>query len=73
MEVLRREYFIPFLTSPPLPKDLVQVPSYSPGSVKGRALEGEIQVLIAKGAVKPASQSLGFYSRVFVVMKTSGT
>ena len=46
---------------------------YSP-SIKGKALEEEILSLIARGAVELAPlPSLGFYSRVFVVWKTSGS
>ena len=40
--------------------------SYSPHSIKVRALEGEIQALCLKGAVEPASPSPEFYSRMFV-------
>ena len=63
----------PFLRSSTL--SLVPVPfvSYSPGSIKGKALLGEVHSLIAKGAVEPAPPSLGFYSRLFVVWKTSGS
>ena len=40
---------------------------------QGKALEGEVQSLLAKGAIEPAPlPSPGFYSRLFVVMTASG-
>ena len=41
--------------------------SYSPQSVKGRALDKEIQALRRKGVVEPAPPTPGFFSRMFVV------
>ena len=50
------------------------MPSYSPSSTKGVALREVTQDLIAKGAVELAPlPSPGFYSRLFVVWKTSGS
>ena len=50
------------------------MPSYSPTSIKGAALEEVTLALVAKGAVELAPlPSLGFYSRLFVVWKTSGS
>ena len=50
------------------------MPSYSPTSVKGAALEEVTLDLVAKGAVELAPlPSPGFYSRLFVVWKTSGS
>ena len=46
--------------------------SYSPTSIKGRALQGEIEALIVKGAVELAPLSPGYNSRLFVVQKASG-
>ena len=46
--------------------------SYSPQSVKGRALDEEIQALRSKGAVEPAPLTPGYYSRMFVVTKATG-
>ena len=43
-----------------------------PPSIKGEALQGEIQALLQKGAVEPASPSPGYYSRMFVVPKSPG-
>ena len=50
------------------------MPSYSPTSIKGAALEEVTLALVAKGAVELAPlPSPGFYSRLFVVWKTSGS
>ena len=74
MEVLRFGYSIPFLSPPPLSPAPVLMPSYSPSSTRGVALREVTLGLIAKGAVELAPlPSLGFYSRLFVVWKTSGS
>ena len=74
MEVLRLGYRIPFLSSPPLSPVPVPMPSYNPCSTRGFALEEVTLGLIAKGAVELAPlPSPGFYSRLFVVWKTSGS
>ena len=66
-------YRVPFLSEPPLAAEPIPFPSYSPTSIKGKALE-EVQSLVEKGAVELAPlPSPGFYSRVFVVMKASGS
>ena len=50
------------------------MPSCSPTSIKGAALEEVTLALVAKGAVELAPlPSPGFYSRLFVVWKTSGS
>ena len=50
------------------------MPSYAPTSIKGAALEEVTLALVAKGAVELAPLlSPGFYSRLFVVWKTSGS
>ena len=73
MEVLREGYKIPFESCPPLSVTPLPFDSYSPGSIKGEALEAEIQALVRKDAVEPAPlPSKGYYSRMFVVMKASG-
>ena len=73
MEVLRWGYQVPFVSDPPLSAVPIPLPSYSPSSIKGKALQGEIEELIAKGAVELAPSSPGFYSRLFVVQKASGS
>ena len=72
VEVLRLGYRVPFVSDPPLSVVPIPLPSYSPLSIKGKALQGEIEALIAKGAVEIAPSSPGFYSRLFVVQKASG-
>ena len=74
MEVLRYGYRIPFLCKPPLTKVPIPLPSYHPSSTKGGALGEATRALVAKSAVELAPlPSLGFYSRLFVVWKTSGS
>ena len=74
VEVLRYGYHIPFLCDPPLSKVPISMPSYHPLSTKGVALGEVTQSLIANSAVEHAPlPSLGFYSRLFVVWKTSGS
>ena len=74
MEVLRYGYCIPFLCNPPLTKVPISLPSYHPSSTKGVALGEATRALVAKSAVELAAlPSLGFYSRLFVVWKTSGS
>ena len=72
MEVLREGYSIPFSSRPPLSEVPIGFDSYAPNSIRGQALEGELQALVVKGAVEPAPPSPGFYSRMFVVQKASG-
>ena len=65
-------YRIPFLWGPPLSKVPISMPSHHPLSTKRLALGEVTQVLIAKSAVDLAPlPSLGFYSHLFVVWKTS--
>ena len=74
MEVLRFGYHLPVLSTPPLSAAPIPMPSYSPTSIKGAALEEVTLGLIVKGAVELAPlPSPGFYSRLFVVWKTSGS
>ena len=72
--MLRLGYCLPFLSAPPLSNVPIPMPSYSPTSIKGAALEEVTLGLIAKGAVELAPlPSPGFYSRLFVVWKTLGS
>ena len=74
VEVLRDGYCLPFLSTPPLSNVPIPMPSYSPNSIKGAALEEVTLGLVAKGAVELAPlPSPGFYSRLFVMWKTSGS
>ena len=73
VEVLRWGYQIPFRQAPTLSRDPIPFPAYCPNSIRGKALEGEVQALLTKGAIEMAPlPSPGFYSRLFVVMKASG-
>ena len=72
VEVLRQGYRILFSRRPPLSDQPLPMPSYSPSSIRGKALEQEFQDLLRKQAIEPAPQTLGFYSRLFVVQKDSG-
>ena len=73
VEALRVGYRIPFDRRPPLSDRPLSLPAYSPQSIKGVALTQELQTLLRKGAVEPAPQSPGFYSRLFLVQKASGS
>ena len=72
MEVLREGYAIPFRIRPPLSPTPIILDSYSPQSIKGRALDEEIQALCHKGVVESAPLTPGFFSRMFVVAKATG-
>ena len=74
MEVLRWGYRIPFRRAPTLSKEPIPFLAYCPSSIRGKALEGEVCSLLEKGAIELAPlPSLSFYSRLFVVMKASGS
>ena len=57
---------------PPLSDQPLPMPSYTPSSIRGKALEKEFQDLLHKRAIEQAPQTPGFYSRLFVVQKDSG-
>ena len=74
VEVLRVGYCLPFLDTPSLSDVPIPMPSSSPTYIKGAALEEVTLGFIAKGAVELTPlTSPGFYSRLFVVWKTSGS
>ena len=62
-----------FSRRPPLSDQPLPIPSYSLSSIRGRALEKEFIDLLHKGAIEQAPQTPGFYSRLFVVQKDSGS
>ena len=72
VEVLREGYRILFSRRPPLSDQPLPMPSYSPSSIRGKAMEQEFQDLLRKQAIEQAPQTPGFYSRLFVVQKDSG-
>ena len=61
-----------FSRRPPLSDQPLPMPSYSLSSIRGRALEEFID-LLHKGAIERAPQTPGFYCRLFVVQKDSGS
>ena len=73
VEVLREGYMILFSRGPSLSDQPLPMPSYSPSSIRGKALEKEFLDLLHKGAIEQAPQTPGFYSRLFVVQKDSGS
>ena len=73
VEVLRWGYQIPFRRALVLSREPIPFPAYCHNSIRGKALEGEVQALLAKGAIELAPlPSPGYYSRLFVVLKASG-
>ena len=73
VEVLRWGYQITFRRAPTLSREPIPFPAYSPDSIRGKALEGEVRSLLDKRAIELAPlPSPGFYSRLFVVLKASG-
>ena len=66
MEVLRFGYRIPFRVLPSLSQVAIPLPSYSPSSIRGIALNIAVADLRAKGAVEPAPSTPGYYSCLFV-------
>ena len=73
VEVLQWGYCIPFRRTPTLSREPIPYPAYSPNSIWGKALEGEVRSLLDKGAIELAPlTSRDFYSQLFMVMKASG-
>ena len=74
MEVLREGYRIPFWRAPTLSGEPIPFSAYCTNSIRGKALEQEVESLLQKGAIELTPlPSLGYYSRLFVVMKASGS
>ena len=73
VEALRVGHQIPFDRLPPISERPLSLPAYSPHSIRGVALNQELRNLLRKGAVEPVPQSPGFYSRLFLVKKASGS
>ena len=72
VKVLREGYQIPF-SSPPFSQVPIHLPSYSPSSIRGKALLKELESLHLKGALEEAPSTPGFYSRIFVAPKANGS
>ena len=73
--VLRDGYRVPFKDSPPpLSRTPVSFPTYRAGSPRAQALQQEVEGMLAKGALEIArNPGPGFYSRLFVVEKATGS
>ena len=61
------------MSPPPLSETPVFLSSYVQGSIKGQALSQEIKYLLEKEAIELAPDHRGFYSRMFLVQKASGS
>ena len=75
-QVVREGYRIPFSCSPPLSAQPVSFTTYQKGSPRFLALKDAIEEMIQKEAVESIpldKMSAGFYSRMFVVPKSSGS
>ena len=74
VEVLREGYRILFRRAPTLSGEPIPFSAYCPSSIRGKALEQEVESLLQKRAIALAPlPSLGYYSRLFVVMKAAGS
>ena len=66
VEVLQWGYRIPFRWASTLSEEPIPYPSYSPTSIRGKALEGEVLALLEKRAIELAPlPSPGYYGRLF--------
>ena len=75
MTILRDGYRVPFTDfPPPLSHAPVSFPTYRAGSPRAQALRQEVEGMLAKGALEIAlDPGPGFYSRLFLVEKASGS
>ena len=74
VEVLWVGYRIPFLSVPLVSSEPIPMASYSLSSIRGKALEKVLLSVVEKDAVELAPlPSPGFYSRIFVFWKISGS
>ena len=73
--VLRDGYRVPFKDSPPpLARTPVSFPTYRAGSPRAQVLRQEVEAMLAKGALEIARDpGPGFYSRLFLVEKATGS
>lgn len=71
--VAREGYKIPFLKTPPKSQVPIPASSYRPESERYLVLDGLISEMLEKSATEVVTdKSKGFYSRMFVVPKSSG-
>jgi len=72
-QTLHLGYQIPFLCNPPPLALPIEFSSYDPGSPKGKALQDAIDSMKRKHAIEWVQKpGAGFYSRMFVVPKSTG-
>ena len=74
VKTLQKGYRLPFLQDlPPLVPVPKAFPSYRSDPVKARALSDEVEAMMEKGALEEAPpHTPGFYSRLFLVEKSTG-
>ena len=74
VEVLKEGYCLPFLSVPQMSLEPIPMSLYFPQSIKRKTLQEVTPSLVEKGAVELTPLlSPGFYSRLFMVWKTSGS
>ena len=74
LQTVKEGYLIPFKTKPPLSLNTIQCPAYHQGSERAEALTNVVVDMLQKGAIEPVQTcSSGFYSRLFIVLKASGS
>ena len=74
ISVLKQGYQIPFHHPPPLALAPQEFPSYLGNQEKFTALEQEVLDMLSKDAIEEVSgQNPGFYNRLFLVKKASGS
>ena len=75
VQTLREGYKIPFMSVPPLTRSPLVMGSYSKGSDRFLALDTLINEMLVKEAtvvIQDPGSTMGFYSRMFVVPKSTG-
>ena len=74
LQVLKEGYCIPFHRHPPLSPVPIDFPSYRGNKEKFSALQEEVNQMLAKQAIEPVlNPNPGFYNRLFLVLKASGS
>ena len=74
LQVLKEGYQIPFHHPPPLSPNPIDYPSYKGNKAKFLALQEEVFSMLSKKAIEVIeTKTPGFYNRLFLVMKASGT
>ena len=66
VEVLRWGYHVPFQSVLPLSVEPIPFPSYGPNSIRGKALEEEVQALLKKGAIELTPLTSRAFTAIFL-------